>query len=161
MKPGTPAGPGALYDVIRLVRPLYKVLEASVALELAQSGVTIPQRAILEQLLEQGPATVPAIGRSLIAPRQFVQKTANELMALGLVERRDNAAHKRSDLLCLTPAGEAAIARIKDRETAVMRPIARALEADDLATTRRVMAAMVEAFAAHNAEHIDRKGASS
>ncbi len=142
----------ALYDVIRLVRPLYKVLEAAVALELAETGVSVSQRAVLEQVLDAGPLTVPAIGRRLILPRQFVQKTANELLATGLLAKRDNAAHKRSALLALTPAGLAAITGIKAREAAVMRPIAAALDTGEVAATRATMLEMIRAFRAHNLE---------
>lgn len=142
----------ALYEVIRLVRPLYKVLEAAVQIELAETGVSVPQRAVLEQLHDAGPLTVPAIGRRLILPRQFVQKTANELRDAGLLAKRDNAAHKRSALLTLTPAGLAAITGIKAREAAVMHPIARALDKGDVETTRATLQEIIRAFGAHNAE---------
>ena len=142
----------ALYDVIRLVRPLYKVLEAAVALELAETGISVPQRAVLEQVLDAGPLTVPAIGRRLVLPRQFVQKTANELLETGLLAKRENAAHKRSALLALTPAGLAAITGIKAREAAVMQPIARALDKAEVETTRATLQEIIRAFRAHNAE---------
>lgn len=147
----------ALYDVIRLVRPLYKVLEAAVALELAETGISVPQRAVLEQLLDAGPLTVPAIGRRLILPRQFVQKTANELLDAGLLAKRENAAHKRSALLALTPAGLAAITGIKAREAAVMQPIARALDKAEVETTRATLQEIIRAFRAHNAEGKDQQ----
>ena len=142
----------ALYDVIRLVRPLYKVLEAAVQIELAETGITLPQRAVLEQILDGGPLTVPAVGRRLILPRQFIQKTANELLDAGLLAKRENAAHKRSALLTLTPAGLAAITGIKAREAAVMHPIARALDKGDVETTRAILQEIIRAFRAHNAD---------
>ncbi len=147
----------ALYEVIRLVRPLYKVLEAAVQRELAVTGITVPQRAVLEQLLDQGPLTVPAIGRRLVLPRQFVQVTANELLDAGLLAKRANAAHKRSALLALTPAGLTAITAIKAREAAVMQPIALALDRADVETTRATLQGMIRAFRAHNAEARERQ----
>lgn len=140
------ASPEALYGVIRLVRPLYKALEAAVERELAGTGISVTQRAVLERLLADGPQAVPALGRRLIAPRQFVQKVANELIDRGLVERQANAAHRRSMLLALTAEGQAAIARILAREAEVMRPIARGLDPADLDTTRAVMTAMIARF---------------
>lgn len=145
----TRSNPQALYDLIRLVRPLYKALEASVARELDGTGVTVSQRAILEQVQDLGAPTVPDIGRRLLLPRQYVQKIANELLDAGLIEKRSNAAHKRSALLDLTAEGAAAIAAIKAREAAVMRPIARALEAADVETARAVMTEMIGAFRSH------------
>ena len=140
----------SLYELIRLVRPLYKTLEASVALELAEVGVTVSQRAVLERLLDDGEQTVPTIGRSMIAPRQYVQTIANELLAAGHIEKRENAAHKRSVLLRLTPTGKETILAIKRREAAVMRPIASRLTASDLATAKKVIDGMIRAFHEHN-----------
>lgn len=151
--------PEALYALIRLVRPLYKVLEAAVALELAPTGIGVSQRAVLERLLDGGPMTVPAIGRGLILPRQFIQKLANELIAAGLVEKRGNAAHKRSPLLCLTAEGAALIRAVRARETEVMAPVARDLAAEEVATARAVMAAVIRDFTAHNAARAAERAA--
>ena len=142
----------SLYEVIKLVRPLYKTLESSVALELEKAGITVSQRAVLEQLQGQGPLTVPDIGRRLILPRQFIQKIVNELLALALIERLENAAHKRSVLLALTAEGQNAIAQIMARERAVMAPIAQALKSSDVAMTKAVMTKIIGAFGAHNAQ---------
>ncbi|MEM7024157.1 MAG: helix-turn-helix domain-containing protein [Pseudomonadota bacterium] len=143
------SSPSELYQIIRLVRPLYKALEASVTRELASTGINVSQRAVLEQLLERG-QTVPAIGRALILPRQFIQKTVNELLAAGLVEKRANDAHKRSPLLELTADGSELIDAIKARESAVMRPIAASLSSQDLRVTRSVLTEMIDGFRAHN-----------
>lgn len=143
--------PEKLYEIIRLVRPLYKTLEASVAQELEKTGITVSQRAVLEQLQDQGALTVPAIGRRLILPRQFIQKIANELLEVALIERLENVAHKRSPLFTLTQEGRVAIEAIKARETEIMRPIAKALKPGDIEVTRAVMAGVIAAFSAHNA----------
>ncbi len=150
MMTSAPSSSEALYDLIRLVRPLYKSLEASVALKLAPTGLSVSQRAVLELVLDHGPLTVPALARHLIAPRQFIQRIVNELRATGLVERRRNTAHKRSVLIALTPAGSAAITSVKQREADVMEPIARDLDAAEVETAKAVMAAVALAFRAHN-----------
>ena len=146
------ATPEDLYAVIRLVRPLYKALEAAVERELAPTGIGVTQRAVLEWLLLEGPLTVPAIGRRMIAPRQFIQKIANELLDGGLIERRENQAHKRSVLLALTADGRTAITRILAREAEIMKPIAGELAPDDLATARSVMTVMIDRFRASPAD---------
>lgn len=150
MKKNTQATPEALYQIIKLVRPLYKTLEAAVAQELEETGITLSQRAVLEQIQDQGALTVPAIGRNLILPRQFIQKIANELLNAGLIERRENAAHKRSVLFVLTDDGRRVIERIKAREAEIMAPIAKALCAEDLTVTKTVMKDVITAFDAHN-----------
>ncbi|TQV80379.1 MarR family winged helix-turn-helix transcriptional regulator [Denitrobaculum tricleocarpae] len=152
MKDSQQSSPDSLYELIRLVRPLYKTLESSVAQELERTGISVSQRAVLEQLLDHGPITVPAIGRQLMLPRQFIQKIANELFEQELIRRRENEAHKRSVLLELTDKGEGAIAVIKEREAEVMLPIAAALNSDDLAITRTVITEIIRAFSAHNSD---------
>lgn len=144
------SSPDSLYEIIRLVRPLYKTLEATVALELEKSGISVSQRAVLEQILDNGPITVPAIGRLLMLPRQFIQKVANELLELDFIQRRENEAHKRSVLLGLTPSGQRAIEQIKTREAEVMTPIAGALKSSELAVTKSVMSEIIRAFNVHN-----------
>lgn len=61
------------------------------------------------------PPTVPQIGRSLGHPRQVIQRTADALVARGLVAQADNPDHKRARLLVATEAG-AALKRVADEE---------------------------------------------
>jgi DNA-binding MarR family transcriptional regulator len=62
--------------------------------------------AVLATIAESSfPLTASDIGRRLGYPRQVIQRTANELAARGLSEGRPNPAHKRAQLLVLTPAG--------------------------------------------------------
>lgn len=150
MKIKTQPDTDSLYELIRLVRPLYKTLEASVAQELEKTGVSVSQRAVLEQILDNGSMTVPTIGRKLVLPRQFIQKIANELLELGLIQRRENQAHKRSVLLELTAKGLKTIEQIKVREVEVMKPVAAALNQDELTTAKAVMTKITAGFDAHN-----------
>lgn len=154
-----PSSVSGLYEVIRLVRPLYKTLETAVERELEGSGVTLAQRAVLERLLDEGPRTVPAIGRGLRLPRQFIQRLSNELLEAGLVERRVNPAHRRSDLLALTAAGRTKISAILQREAEVMTPIAPTLKAVEVEITRQTMSEMIRAFGGEApADEMQREG---
>jgi DNA-binding MarR family transcriptional regulator len=82
--------------------------------------VTAPMRAVLEFLQAQGPTPVPRIARSRGVSRQHIQTIVNELLDEGLVELRDNPAHRRSCLVALTDAGDATIAGIRDTERTVL-----------------------------------------
>jgi DNA-binding MarR family transcriptional regulator len=82
--------------------------------------VSAPMRAVLEFLQAQGPTPVPRIARSRGVSRQHIQTIVNELLDEGLVELRDNPAHRRSCLVALTAVGDAAIAGIRDTERAVL-----------------------------------------
>ena len=135
-----------LYDLIRLVRPLYKALEGAVARGLEGTGLTVTERAVLEQIHDNDPLTVPRIGDALIVPRQFIQKTVDGLAAKGLVERRRNAAHRRSALMALTPSGVELITDILAREAELTRRVAASLAPGDVATARAVVETMIAGY---------------
>jgi DNA-binding MarR family transcriptional regulator len=82
--------------------------------------VSAPMRAVLEFLQAQGPTPVPRIARSRGVSRQHIQTIVNELLDEGLVELRDNPAHRRSCLVALTTVGDATIAGIRDTERTVL-----------------------------------------
>jgi DNA-binding MarR family transcriptional regulator len=82
--------------------------------------VTAPMRAVLEYLQAQGPTPVPRIARSRGVSRQHIQTIVNDLLDEGLVELRDNPAHRRSCLIALTAVGAATIAGIRDTERTVL-----------------------------------------
>jgi len=83
-------------------------------------NVSAPMRAVLEFLQARGPTPVPRIARSRGVSRQHIQTIVNELLDEGLVELRDNPAHRRSCLVALTAVGDATIGGIRDTERAVL-----------------------------------------
>jgi DNA-binding MarR family transcriptional regulator len=58
---------------------------------------------------------MPHIARYRYVPRQSVQKLANKMLAVGVIELVNNPAHKRSKLLRLTPKREAIFQELSDR----------------------------------------------
>jgi DNA-binding MarR family transcriptional regulator len=78
--------------------------------------VTAPMRAVLEFLQAQGPTPVPHIARSRGVSRQHIQTIVNDLLDEGLVDLRDNPAHRRSCFVALTAAGDATITGVRDTE---------------------------------------------
>ncbi|WP_232666838.1 MarR family winged helix-turn-helix transcriptional regulator [Pseudonocardia sp. TRM90224] len=127
-----------LYDVVRRVRPLHLLAARIVTDSLAAEQVTMGIRAVLE-VLRDGPRSVPDVGRDLLMPRQVVQRLCDQAQQLGLVERRPNPAHRRSQLIALTAEGERAFDRIHTAELRNLSSIAAELLADDIATARRVL----------------------
>ena len=135
-----------LYNLIRLVRPLYKALEGAVVRELQGTGLTVTERAVLEQVHNNGAMPVPRIGDALIIPRQFVQKTADGLIDKGLVERRRNKAHRRSALIALTTLGAELITDVLAKEAGVTGRVAACLAPSDVATAKAVIETMIEGY---------------
>lgn len=135
-----------LYDLIRLIRPLYKVLEATVVRGLEGTGLTVTERAVLEQIHDNGPLPVPRIGDALIIPRQFVQKTVDGLIDKGLIVRRRNKAHRRSALMALTSSGQKLITHILEQESEVTAGVTACLEPGDVEVAKAVIRLMIKKY---------------
>jgi len=121
---GRSASPRELYELLRRVRPLHRALIRIIEAELRDSGLTRPMRAVLEQLDQEGPQTVPQLARALAVRRQFVQRVVNDLIAAGLAERQANAAHRRSWMIAPTRAGTDRFAEIQAREWTQLQRVA-------------------------------------
>ncbi|MEU4389661.1 helix-turn-helix domain-containing protein [Kribbella sp. NPDC023855] len=74
-------------------------------------GVTVAWWQVLGAVLRD-PLTVPGIAREMGITRQAVQRTADVLEGRGLIEYRDNPAHRRAKLVAITPEGRAAVSAI-------------------------------------------------
>ncbi|WP_170201605.1 MarR family winged helix-turn-helix transcriptional regulator [Actinocorallia herbida] len=77
----------------------------------AGEGLTGAQLLVLTAVVRgDRPPTVPQIARSLGHSRQAVQRLADALVEIGMVEAVDNPDHKRARLLVPTERGRAAYA---------------------------------------------------
>lgn len=86
----------------------------------AESGLPEMELTVLTAVVNARAApTVAQIGRSLGHPRQVVQRAANRLAELALVEFADNPDHKRASLIVATEAGQRLKAADHERAQAV------------------------------------------
>lgn len=76
-------------------------------------------RALLINLYELGPRTVPQLAAMRPVSRQYIQKLVDGMAAAGLAEKQPNAAHRRSPLIALTAAGRQRLQEMRRREAAV------------------------------------------
>ncbi len=136
-----------LYEIIRYIRPLHRYLVEAVSIELEGTGVTVPMRAVLEYLNENGERTVPNIARSLMLKKQYIQDIVNDLLDEELVERIENPAHRRSWLIGITPHGTGKINAIRRREQVNLVKVGADLKMDEIKTCLRVMAHLHDSFA--------------
>jgi DNA-binding MarR family transcriptional regulator len=114
--PRTPAGDAftaLLGQVVGLTRRFTTVGEA-----LAKpAGQTLARWLVLETIQDR-PATVAEIARTLHLARQGVQRLADLLVRDGLAVYEDNPAHRRAKLLRLTPLGHTALRTIQTAQAA-------------------------------------------
>ena len=112
----TPAGDAftaLLGQVIGLTRRFTTAGEA-----LAKpAGQTLARWLVLETIQDK-PATVAQIGRTLHLARQGVQRLADVLVRDSLAAYEDNPAHRRAKLLRLTPHGRRALRTIQTAQAA-------------------------------------------
>jgi DNA-binding MarR family transcriptional regulator len=112
----TPAGDAftaLLGQVIGLTRRFTTAGEA-----LAKpAGQTLARWLVLETIQDK-PATVAQIARSLHLARQGVQRLADVLVRDGLAVYQDNPAHRRAKLVRLTPEGRTALRTIQTAQAA-------------------------------------------
>lgn len=116
----------------------------------AKSGLPEMELMVLTAAVNAAaPPTVAQIGRSLGHPRQVMQRAANRLAELGLVEFAENPEHKRASLIVATEAGRALKAEDHDRAQAVTRAVMARIDAATFADAAARMHAIrteIEAY---------------
>ena len=94
-----------IFEIFRVNDRLLSVGDATVR----DFGLTSARWLVLGAIaLSAAPLTVAQIARNMGLTRQAVQRLANEMSSLGLVELRDNPNHRRARVVVLTEAGTAA-----------------------------------------------------
>jgi DNA-binding MarR family transcriptional regulator len=81
------------------------------------AGQTLARWLVLETIQDQ-PATVAQIARTLLLARQGVQRLADLLVGDGLAAYEDNPAHRRAKLLRITSQGRRALRTIQTAQAA-------------------------------------------
>jgi len=109
----------------------------------AESGLGEMELTVLTATVNAATApTVAQIGRSLGHPRQVVQRAANRLVELGLIELTDNPGHKRASLLVATPAGEKLKAEDRDRASTITKAVLQRIATEEFAEAADRLAAI-------------------
>lgn len=116
----------------------------------AVAGLTAARWQVLGAVLET-PRSVAGIARAMGMTRQGVQRVADDVVAAGLAEYRENPAHKRAKLLTPTADGLAAVRRISPGHARVAEALAVDVGADrleDMVTALKELSAAVDRVAA-------------
>jgi DNA-binding MarR family transcriptional regulator len=104
-------------ELVAEINTLNTLLRKHAARQLRSESLAPAELRVLQILHERGPQTVPDIGRFRLTSRQNIQITVNRLKNAGLVELSPNPAHKRSDLVRLTGAGQGTLDRAPTTQT--------------------------------------------
>ena len=133
------------YEVVWLVRRLFRALAQKASENLAEVGISAADRAVMEFLYPEESLSVPAIADRYQVSRQHVQVTVNSLLDKGLVDTRDNPRHKRSPLVSLKPKGRKLFASVLERDQRELDSLFSVVPDSDLRTTRQTLSALLEA----------------
>lgn len=140
------SGGGALGELVALVFRLDGLLRAAGDALAEPAGQTTARWRVLATL-ENGPMTVAQIAADWWLARQSVQRVADLLADEGLVTYEQNPAHRRAQLVRLTPSGRSALLRIRAAQRDWADAVAGQVGAQDLRTANQVLARVIAALA--------------
>jgi len=129
----------ALYQVIWLIRRLFRALAQKSSENLSAFGISVADRAVMEFLYPEKKMSVPEIAEQYKVSRQHVQATVNSLHAQGLVETHDNPRHKRSSHIQLTEKGRKLFATVLRKDEQVIQQLFSHLSESDVQITHRTL----------------------
>jgi DNA-binding MarR family transcriptional regulator len=114
------------------------------------AGQTLARWLVLGAV-QDAPATVAQVARTLHLARQGVQRLADLLVRDGLAVYQDNPAHRRAKLLQLTPHGRATLRTIQTAQAAWADALGAQVGEDDLREAGILLGRILEAVTAASA----------
>jgi DNA-binding MarR family transcriptional regulator len=111
----------------------------------APAGQTSARWRVLAAV-EETPKTVAQIARDWSLARQSVQRVADLLAEDGLVSYEPNPAHRRANLVRLTPSGRSALRRIQAAQRTWADELGAQVGLADVQTANRILARVLDAL---------------
>ncbi len=127
------------YEIIWLVRRLFRALAQKSAEHLEGTGISVAERAVMEFLHPDARLSVPGIASRYQVSRQHVQATVNALLEKGLVATRNNPRHRRSPLITLTPKGSRLFGTVIAADAAAVDALFADITKQNVGVTRQTL----------------------
>lgn len=105
-----------------------------------------PKWNVMTILEHSGPQTVPHMARSRKLSRQSIQNTVNLLFEDGYVDFLENPAHKKSQLVSLTPKGKSLADKMTLREKEVISKITLDIDSGEMQKAAEVLQSLKAFF---------------
>ena len=131
------------YEVVWLLRRLFRALADTADQYLKDDDLTAADRAVMEFLYPEEQLSVPAIAAKYRVSRQHVQVTVNQLISKGLLRALPNPQHKRSPLMRLSELGRETFAEIRRNESAIIEKLFVDLRGEDVDVTRQLLRSLL------------------
>jgi DNA-binding MarR family transcriptional regulator len=140
------------YQIIWLIRRLFRALAQKSDDSLKDLGITAADRAVMEFLHPDKRLAVPQIAQRYQVSRQHVQATVNHLVEAGLATARANPRHRRSSLIELTGKGKTMFRTIKSRDARAVRTLFRNVSGQDRIVTEKTLRQLLAEVGVANGE---------
>ena len=127
------------YQIIWLVRRLFRALAQRSDENLQDLGISVADRAVMEFLSADERLSVPEIAERYQVSRQHVQVTVNNLLEAGILATNVNPRHKRSPLISLTRKGKGLFKTIRVRDTEAVKKLFSTVPEKDRRTTLKTL----------------------
>lgn len=131
------------YEVVWLVRRLFRALAEKSAKDLRALGLSAADRAVMEFLYPDEHLSVPAIAERYQVSRQHVQTTVNPLLEKRLLKSSPNPHHKRSPLISLTTSGRKLFDRIMGADLRAVDALFEGISERDRTATARTLRSLL------------------
>jgi MarR family transcriptional regulator, lower aerobic nicotinate degradation pathway regulator len=110
----------------------------------AEAGVRKQRFAVLTALAQRGPASQAELGRMVWMDRSDMHAILRELEDEGLVARAQDERDRRRNVVSLTPAGERALADLRQRVAAAQDALLEPLSAAERRDLRQLLSRILE-----------------
>ncbi|MDO9416583.1 MarR family winged helix-turn-helix transcriptional regulator [Pararhizobium sp.] len=134
-----------LYRAVKMVRSIHLNAQRTMEAELAGSGISVAEHAVLELLCEEM-MTVPNAARRLTIKRQFVQRVVAGLIEKGLVQKQVNPEHSSAYFCRPTERGQKLYDLVHENELALLHQALGNINQTEVVAALRVMARLDAAF---------------
>ena len=127
------------YQVIWLVRRLFRALSQRASENLEGFGISVADRAVMEFLYPDRMLTVPEIAEQYKVSRQHVQVTVNSLLEHRLVQAKENPRHKRSPLIMLNARGRKLFGAVLKKDEEAIKLLFSCISKNNVRTTQQTL----------------------
>ena len=137
------AGKCESYEVIWLIRRLFRALSHKSNENLEKFGISVADRAVMEFLYPDKMLSVPEIAEQYKVSRQHIQMTVNSLLDAGFAATRDNPRHKRSPLIMLNPKGRELFAEILQKDEEIIEVLFSRISKSSIQVTQQTLQSLL------------------
>ena len=131
------------YQVIWLIRRLFRALAQKSNENLEGFGISVADRAVMEFLHQEKMLSVPEIAEQYKASRQHIQVTVNSLLDKGLVVAKENPRHKRSPLIMLDAKGRKLFGAVLNKDNEAIKLLFSHISKNNVQITRHTLQSLL------------------